>query len=124
MQQCHSPPFFIVRDALAITTHLLNPYLLSFSLHKCFPYPPSDGSPLPIPLYLSSPPSIPTLLYPALLPPNPGEASSQPTSPATTSLLTLNVPHSLHPHHHHVSLANNLSPIPLNHGCLSFPCAP
>jgi hypothetical protein len=29
MQQCHSPPFIIVRDALAIPTHLLNPFLLS-----------------------------------------------------------------------------------------------
>src|SRR6266404_6239649 len=88
----------------------------------------SPTPPLTLPLFpphSASPPSIPTLLYPAFITLSPPRrSSSQPTSPATTTFFTiLHIHHPPHPQHHHVSLANNLSSIPLDHRCLFLPCA-
>src|SRR5258708_9656332 len=80
----------------------------------CLPHPLSN--PPPYPPHSTSFPSIPTLLYPPSITPSPpGQSSSHPTSPATTSLFTL--PHQFPPHHHNLSLATNLSSIPLPHRC-------
>src|SRR5712672_1734727 len=62
-----------------------------FSLHKYVSLSPTYPLTLPpCPPHFTSPPSIPTLLYPAFITPSPqGQSSPQPTPPATPPLLPL-----------------------------------